>query len=242
MELGVVVLILLGVIIILAVSKFFGKTIKLVVHIMLFVIVVLIILTVIVYKDMTEIKQSFNTRNNTFLLYENNQLYTAVTLKPLVSTNLNLESFLYFTKYEMDGMRESMNKKNYQAILESQAHNYKVFIIKPIILNKPYKLDLGVELDQNDLLNIIMSNDSFKALAEKTNDTYGLSVGDVQRGLVDLYGSREKLKGYLLAGLLANYFQSQQPGELVQGIKEKSMIVYPESISFKVIKYMPWMD
>jgi len=241
LELSVIVLILLGVLVILAASRFLGKAVKLAVHVMLLVIVILIILTVLVYKDMNDIKQGFSQRNNTFLLYENHRLYTAVTLKPLTSTTLGLDSFYYFTRDEMPQMQDSLNNKEYQSILNSYTNNYKLFIIKPAILNKPYTLNLGIDLDQGDLLNIIMSNDSFLALAEKTNNTYGMSVGDVQRGLVELYESREKFKGYLFAGLLANYFQNQQPGELVQSIKDKSIIVYPESISFKLIKYLPWV-
>ncbi|KYK24440.1 hypothetical protein AYK26_06745 [Euryarchaeota archaeon SM23-78] len=233
-----ILLILLAVLIIHFVTKFLGKGFKIVTRIMLLIIVLLVILTLLVYKDMNDLRKGFEKNNNTFYLYENNQLYTAVTLKPITNTNLTVDSFNYFEKEELDRVEQELNNKNYKELLKN---NYKLIIISPSIINKPYSLNLGVELNQYDLLSIIKSKDPFQVLAEKTQAAHGMSVEDLKRGLGYIYGSEESLKGYLFAGLLANYFQLQKPGELVSNVKEKKLMIYPESISFKVIKYMPWV-
>ena len=191
----------------------------------------------LVYKDMNDLRKGFSENNNAFFLYDDEKLYSAVTLKPMTSIHLSIDSFDYFKSEEMSQIEEDLGNKEYDNVLKS---NYRIFIVKPDILNKSYKLKLGAELNQNDLLEIIMSNNSFLTLAEKTQDTYGLEVHTLRKGLKDMYGDEEKLKGYLFAAMLANYFQTQNPGELVINIKEKKLLVRPESISFKIIKYLPW--
>jgi hypothetical protein len=209
---------------------------KIVTKVLLLIIIVLVILTVLVYNDMTDLRKGFAANNNTFLLYENNQLYSAITLKPMTSINLSMDSFSFFTKEELASAEAELNNKSYDALL---TNNFRVFILKPIILNKPYKINLGIELNEGDLLEIIMSDKPFTVLATKANTTYHVNVAELAKGFEEIYGSEEKLKGYLFGALLANYFQFQTPGELVKNIKEKRIMIYPETISFKIISYLP---
>lgn len=237
MSIIIIILILAGVLILYFATRFLGKTFRIVTKIFLLLILILVVLIMLVYKDMNDLRKGFSENNNAFFLYDDEKLYSGVTLKPITSTHLSIDSFNYFESEEMSQIEEDLGNKEYDNILKS---NYRIFIVKPDILNKSYKLKLGAELNQNDLLEIIMSNNSFLTLAEKTQDTYGLEVHTLRKGLKDMYGDEEKLKGYLFAAMLANYFQTQNPGELVINVKEKKLLVRPESISFKIIKYLPW--
>lgn len=238
MELIVIILILLGALIILFATKFLSKTFKIITKVMLILIIILVVLTLLVYKDMNELKQGFVNKNNTFFLYEDNKLYSAVTLKPMTSTNLSIDSFNYFTLEELEQAEDYLNKKNYQALLNN---NYRIFLLSTSILKKPYALELGGTLNQDDLLDVIISEDPFVCLAEKTQAAYNADIETLRQGFKDMYGNQEKLKGYLFAALLTNYFQKQEAGELVSNIKNKKIRIYPETISFKIIKYLPWM-
>lgn len=240
MEIFVIVLILTGAIVIYFATKFLGKMIGMTIKLLLLAIVALALLTILVYKDMNDLRKGFAEDNNTFLLYENNKLYSAITLKPLTNATLSLDSFEYFTVDEINQSQQALNSKNYSALLSEQ-DSYRMFIIKPILLNKPYSLNLKANLTEGDLLNVLMSDEPFMALAEKVQDNYDLSPELIEIGLIEMYGDEGKLKGFLFAALLSNYFQQQKPGELVKNIKDKKIIVYPESISFKIIKYMPWV-
>jgi hypothetical protein len=238
LDLIILALIVLGAIILFIATRFVGKVIGLIVKIMILIILVLAILTVIVYKDMDSLRKGFADENNTFFLYENSKLYAAVTLKPMTSINLSIDSFKYFTKEEINQSEGELNNKNYAVLL---GNNYRIFLFKPIVINKPYTLNLLIELNEGDLLNLIMSDDPFLVLAEKTQEKYNLSAEDLKAGFKDFYETDEKFKGYLFAALLSNYFQKQSPGELTVNIKDKKIQVYPESISFKIIKYLPWV-
>lgn len=232
----IIILIIVGIIGVYLSTRFLSKTFKVITKLLLLLIAILILITAFVYKDMSELRRGFITKNNTFFLYKDNQLYTAITLKPMTTTNLSLNSFEYFTKEEIKRAEQDLNNKNYKTLLRN---NYRIFIINPRLLKKNYSLDFGITLHEEELLSIIRSNESFKVMAMKTQQHHNLSIDDIKKGFENSYGSEEKLRGYLFAGLLTNYFQKQEPGELVRSIKANQLVVYPETISFKVIKYVP---
>jgi energy-coupling factor transporter transmembrane protein EcfT len=236
LEITVLILILLAAVAIFFATRLLGKTLKLITQIALIITVILVFLTILIYRDVNEMKDGFMEKNNTFLLYENNHLYSAITLKPLENATLSLDSFTYSTKEELERFEDELNKKNYDALL---ANNFKVFIIKPIVLNKPYNISLLVDLNEGDLLGMLLSDQPFNDLAKKTNEKINMSVEDLESAFEGMYESEEQIKGYIFAALLANYFQSQKPGELISNIKSGRIVIYPESISFKVIKYLP---
>lgn len=238
MDIIIIVLIILGAIIIYFATRFLGKALGLIIKIMLLLIVLIAFLAIMVYKDTNDLKTGFLEYNNAFLLYENNNLYAAIILKPLKNATLSIDSFDYFTKEELDQGEEDLNNKNYSALI---GDNYRLFMLKPVVLNKNYTIDLKVKLDQGDLINILMSPDPYKVLAGKMESSLRMDSALIKKGLMEFYGEEEKIKGYLFAALLANYFQQQKPGELVTNIKEGRIMVYPESISFKVMKYLPWV-
>jgi len=232
----VLILILLAVVIIFFATRFIGKTLKLATQIILMVIIILVFLTILVYRDVKDLKTGFVDNNNTFFLYENNRLYSAITLKPLKNITLGLDSFTYFTKDDLDAFEEDLIKKNYDALLAS---SYRVFIIKPIVLNQPYNISLLIDMNEGDLLNMLLSDDPFMVLAKKTKENINMSEETLKASFEGIYESEEQIKGYIFAALLANYFQNQKPGDFISNIKKDRIIIYPESISFKVIKYLP---
>jgi len=238
LDITVIILILVGALVIYFATRFMSNLLKIVTKVLLLVVLVLVILTALVYKDMTDLKKGFETSNNTFFLYENNKLYTALTLKPLTNLTLSIDSFNFFSNEELQKFETELNDKNNSALLEN---NYKVLILKPIVINKPYNFSLGAQLTEGDLLEVIMSDNASQTLAEKASAGYGMSAEKLAPELEQVYGGEEKIKAYLFAALLGNYFQTQTPGELTKNIKDGRIVIYPETISFKIIKYLPWV-
>ncbi len=236
MELLIPAFIIIAIIILLLVSRLLSNPIKIFTKIIFILIIFLIILTALVYKDVLDMKDSFLTKNNTFYLYENETLYTAITMKPIQNQILSIDSFNYFTKDEISLSEKTIQKQRYDLLIKNVN---KVFIMNPLILKKEYNLDLGEELDSEELLEIIKSEKAFELLAEKTKEYYGMSKEQIIKGFQGIYEDEETLKGYLFAGLIANYFQKQESNELRKNIKEKTLEVYPKTISFRIIKYLP---
>jgi len=237
-EIIILVFILLGLGIIYFVAKFFSEGLKAITKLMVFLVLILVVLTALVYQDMENLKKGLKLNNNTFFLYEEERLYTGVTLKPLNNLTLTLDSFNYFTSEEIRELETKFRNKKYEDMLKS---NYRVFFFTPAVIKKPLTQSIGVELDENDMLEMIKSEDPYQLLAEKSQAKYNLSLEILKVELKNFYGDDEKIKGFLFAALIANYFQKQGAGELVKNIKDNQLMVYPESVSFKVIRYMPWV-
>ncbi len=187
---------------------------------------------------MENLKAGLKQNNNTFFLYEGERLYTGVTLKPLNNLTLTLDSFDYFTSEEIKELETKFKNKKYEDILKS---NYKVFFFTPEAIKKPLNQTIGAELNEDEMLEVIKSNDPYQLMAEKSQAKYNLSIQILKAEYKNFYGEEDKVKGFLFAALLANYLQKQGSGDLVKNIKDNQIIVYPESISFKVIRYLPWV-
>ncbi len=239
MSITIIIFILLGALIILFATRALGRIAKIITKIFLLLILTLVILSLLVYNDMQNLRKGFKHSNNTILLYQDQTLHSAITLKPRNTTQVSSQDFVFYTQEEITGMQEKLNNQEYQALLNK---NYKLIIMKPGLLDKPYNISLGAELDQKDLLEIITSQQAFTALANKTSQAYNTSIQELEHGIEQQYGSETRLKGYLFAALLTNYLQQQKPGELVKNIKNKDTQILPDTISFKIIRYLPWIS
>ncbi|MFH0870785.1 MAG: hypothetical protein V1866_07060 [archaeon] len=236
MDITLIVLIMLGVIIIYFATTFIGKALGILVKCTLLLIVLLAILIVLAKKDLDGLSTGLVESNNTFFLYEGSRLHTAITLKPAVNRTFTLESFGYFTKGELKAMEQSLNSKDYAPLLGS---NYKLFILTPAAINRPFKINLGVDLNENDTLQMLRGDRPYLVVAAKLKGEYnGSSAEKIEAALRDAYGDDEKIKGYLFAAMLINYLQLKDIS-LIKSVKDKELVIYPESLSFKMAKYLP---
>jgi hypothetical protein len=235
MDPTIIVLVIVGAIILLAAARFLGRTLRLVTHIVVVIIVLFAILSFITYRDFADLKKGLYENNNTFMLYDNNTLYAAVMLKPITNLSFTLESFSYFTKEELERMEQALNKKNYS---ELATNNYKLFIIKPELINKSYTLKLTADLNEKDIISMIMSDDPYRVVARKIVNEYNASEDALVRALESNYGSNERIKGYLFAAMLMNYYQSRD-SSIIDDVRRGNMMIIPDLLSTKIIKYLP---
>jgi energy-coupling factor transporter transmembrane protein EcfT len=241
LDLNAIILILLAAGIIFFATRAIGKGLKIVIQVFLGVIVVLALLTALTYKDMESLKRGFQEGNNTFALYDDGQLYSAIILKPMTNITLTIDSFDYLTEEDIAKSQEAVKNNNFSVLL-NKSNSHRIFIFKPQVMNLSYTMNLGpgMNINQDDMLSIIMSDEPYKLLAQRLKDQYDASEESLEQTFESFYGDKERFKGYLFAALLSNYFTHQKPGELVKNFRNKNITVYPETISFKIIRYMPW--
>jgi len=235
LDITLIVLIMLGAIIIYFATTFLGKALGILVKCALLLIVLLAILIVLAKKDLDDMSEGFVENNNTFFLYEGNKLHTAIILNPTENRTFTLDSIGYFTKEELKVAEQTLNSKDYASLLGS---NYKLFILTPTAINRPFKINLGAELDEKDAIEMLRRDRPYLVVAAKLRQEYNSSDEKIEAALRDAYGSDEKIKGYLFAAMLINYLQSKDKS-IIKSEKDKELIVYPESFSFKMAKYLP---
>ncbi|HJX05289.1 MAG TPA: hypothetical protein VJ461_01110, partial [Candidatus Nanoarchaeia archaeon] len=190
LEIIILVFVILGLGIIYFVAKFFSAGLKAITQLMVFLLLILIILTALVYQDMENLKAGLKQNNNTFFLYEGKRLYTGVTLKPLNNLTLTLDSFDYFTSEEIEELEAKFKNKKYEDILKS---NYKVFFFTPEAIKKPLNQTIGAELNEDEMLEVIKSNDPYQLMAEKSQAKYNLSIQILKAEYKNFYGEEDKV-------------------------------------------------
>lgn len=242
MDIAALIPILIGAVILFFAVRVLGRTLKLALQVVIVVIIALVFMTYLVYKDVNDLKNGFKDNNNTFFLYEEDSLYAGVILKPLGQLIITLDAFDFYTPEQMEMLREYFADNDYKKMLNNSK---RLFFFTPTAINKSFKVDIGVELDEADMLEVLKSNQPFREVANKIakqgSSSESSSAAVIIEGLKEVYGDEEKLKGEIFAAMIGNYFQKQKPRELIRHIRSKELMVYPESISFKLIRYIPWL-
>ncbi len=235
MELTVIGLIIVAAIILFYATKFLSATVKLAAKIALIIIVLFVILTVIIYKDLESLKDGLYEGNNTFILYDGGNAYAAVTLRPIKNLTFSLDSFRYFTDEELEDMGEIIENEEYSELI---GKNRRIFLMKPEVLDKPYNLSLIVKLNEKELLGMVMSDNPYIIMGDKLGLEYNTSEEKMMTALIESYGEPEKMRGYLLAALLMNYFQSKD-SKIIDDMRYERITLMPEMTSIKILKLLP---
>jgi hypothetical protein len=224
-------LIIVGAIVIYYASRLLSSTIGIITKILLLLIVVLALITVLVYNDLDQLKKDIVSGENTFIVREGKSTYSAVGFRPISNSTFDMNSFKYYLQDEIADMDQRLDDDE-----QPDLNSSRVFILSPLILNKSYTFEFGVDLSQDDILQIIMSNDSYGTLSQIFSPEMNISKESLEK----VYGDEGKLKGFLSAAIIINYFQHQDM-KIAQQVKSGEFKVIPETISFKVIKYIPFL-
>ena len=240
MDLIIVGLIIFGALILLFATRFLSKAFKIVTKIILIIVLLFAILTIITYNDLSNLKKGFYENNNMFILYGNNTVYAAVNLKPIKNLTFTLDSFDYYSADELNRIQEYVNQKNYSALQGNDSDNKteNIFIVTPELIDKPYKLKLTTELNETEIIEMIKSDNPYSIPAKKLVNEYNATEENLIIALRENYGNDEKVKGYLFAALLMNYYQSSG-SNIINDIKSGDMQIIPEMLSVKIMRLIP---
>jgi hypothetical protein len=224
-------LVLLAAIIVLFATKFLGNVFKVITKIFLLFIVILAILTIFVYKDIGMLKSDLINKKSIFILKEGDNYYAAVGVMPGHGETFDIDSFEYYTRAQLENLSQQIESGNMSSIGAG-----KVFVVTSHLLNKSYELDIGVIIDQNDMIQILKSNYPYEVLASKMEPEFSYSA----KNLENAYGHEGVIKGYIFAALIINYFHEPDL-DLVKHLKEGNLDIIPETITFKLIKKLPFL-
>jgi len=240
LDLIIVGLIIFGALILLFATRFLSKAFKIVTKIILIIVLLFAILTIITYNDLSNLKKGFYENNNMFILYGNNTVYAAVNLKPIKNLTFTLDSFDYYSADELNRIQEYVNQKNYSALQGNDSDNKteNIFIVTPELIDKPYKLKLTTELNETEIIEMIKSDNPYSIPAKKLVNEYNATEENLIIALRENYGNDEKVKGYLFAALLMNYYQSSG-SNIINDIKSGDMQIIPEMLSVKIMRLIP---
>ena len=227
----IVSLVMLSVVIIIYATKFLSDTFKIATKVMLIMIVLLSISTVLIYNDLQDLRRDVAERRSIFILRQEGDTYAAVGFEPSNETVFDFDSFSYFDSGELAEIDRQLDSGE-----ELTAGAERTFIFTPRLLDREYSLDLGVSLTEKDILEILQGNDTYGMMADKLNPQMQVTRQNLER----IYGHEGRIKGYLLAALVINYFR-QRDEQMARHIKDSDFRMVPETPSFKLIRHFPWV-
>ena len=229
--LTIALLVILGAVIIMLATKVVAGTFKVVTTTLLLIIIVIAALSILVQSDLNRLKSDITQAKSVFILKDENDTYAAVAIKPGNTTTFDFESFIYYEDSDLPLLEEAIESGE-----RPDNETGRIFIVTPNLINKTYKIDLGIELNENDLLELLESDQPYKVLSDKLSPEYSYTASNLEKA----YGSEGKIKGYALAALILNYFH-QEDLALSKNVKTGNLIIIPEPFSMKIIKYSPFL-
>jgi len=225
----ITILVILGAIIALISGRRHSSGAKVIIYLFIISILILAVTTVLIFNDINLLKNDITKGKNMFLMMEGDNAYAGVAIKPITGGTFDFSSFEYYTDDDLKVIAANATPES-----NGIPGINRAFIMTPNALNKTYSIDLGIQLDQNKLIELLKSNDTLHTLAEKLSTDRTITKEVLQKA----YGNESKIKGYILAALVINYFKTNTAG-LTEDVKSGDVRVVPDTISFKVLRYLP---
>jgi len=224
------IVILLAVIII----KFIKKILLVIIFLILLFILFLGYNGYLVYKDVLDLQQHFETSQNAFLLSKGNNFIAGFSA---AFSDAEKQKPILFSEEEIKEVN-----KNYKILAED---NYKIFILSMEVLHdlpntisfndfnfeKQSFIDLFESADPvDDMIEYLIATKQIPDMKEARNAMQNKLTKDVK--------DETAFKGLLFALAVQQVFKGDK-SYIFKAIKEKKLIVYPETPAFKAIKFVP---
>lgn len=169
-----------------------------------------------VYKDVMEFQQRFKEERNTFLLYDNNNIAAG-----FAQQNGN---FSLLTNDELVVARQAYKTNAF----ESLKGNYKIIIVNAAIFNQSETVDLDKIVNIPGIrLGTRTNKDLLEFINGKNIQVMGYEI------------KHEEFGNSAFALMLSSSLEKNGPGFMIHGLKDGNIIIWRETITFKVIKYIP---
>lgn len=228
---GIILFILIGIII----FKIIGKIVKTLSILMSILTIVMLIGGIFVYLDAKDLKENFSVEKKLFVLDYDDVLLSGFTLKDMAVDGmpevLSKEVLSEYSNYYSNNDMKSIQGEEY----------YKVFVFKKELFDDVLEMDIGnVKLSKYDIDAILVSNDALNLVVDKMLMSQGVPLDNTKyrEEISKELKSNEAVKGLLVAGLFAK--KSKEPTFIFEGLQNETVMVYPETIIFKLIKIVPF--
>lgn len=176
------------------------------------------VLGYLIYKDAMDFKDNFTISDNLLLLEDNGKILTGFVLHPGGEPSI-------LTSQQLNDFTNYYNSKQYGNMIGS---NYKMFIIKMSAFKPEGTVDYdGQQLDRKRLIDSLRSDNPANTYLQ------GVS-GAAQNNIAD----DATLKASFFVILYTDDLGTD-PLNIIFKYKEGNIVIYPETIMFKIIKYMP---
>ncbi len=230
-----IILIILAIFGIAVFFKVIKNVFKAAIYVFVLLAIVLFILGVSVYTDAADFRKNIQEKPITFMLVQNKEVIAG--MKMLGGQN----NVLLFNDQSIEEFRDAYSQKDFDKIKDD---SYKVLFFNFSVLenmNNSFELD-DFNLSNDDALMILKSENAIEEaagiLAEERGLTSPAMKDALQQGLEEQFHSDQGLKDSVFSLFVGELFPSQAL-YVIKGIKNKEIVIYPETPMFKALNYIP---
>jgi hypothetical protein len=236
-EITTIMLVIAVVGIALFVLSFFFKVLKLVFKIFFVANLVLFlvggILGYLVYQDFIDLKTNFPTDDKIILLEHNEEYLAGMEISEIsLETEGNESDDLPLTPIGQNTLEE-YNNAELENILDD---NYKVIVIKSDFFTNVPEIEFedGLKFETQELIDVIAANNSPNEFAKLISDSTAKLSEQLGIDQTD-----ERFDDTLLIFMTISVLQNEGPQHIIKELNTGNLIIYPETITFKMINYIP---
>jgi energy-coupling factor transporter transmembrane protein EcfT len=213
--------------------KIVGKAFKAVIYISTLFSILILIMGFFVYQDAMDIKENFPDSEKLILLDVEGKLAAGM--------------YGTLTEQQQPEFVSTSKLKEYQANYKSnmkaiQGDYYKIFIIKESMFD-----DVGETLEfgdysfsKEDALDLLKSEDALEDIATLMIEEQGLpDTPELREQLKQQVKSSEEAKALMFGALFTEKMKDPSPVNILNEMKDGNIVIYPETIVFKLVKSMP---
>lgn len=188
---------------------------------------VLVVLSLFLFVDISDFQDNFSSSTNLILLTSDNEVVTGFILdgqEPILLNNMSHYADLY-------------NRSRYAALL---GEHYKVLFVEAQVFSDVEKVQISKYLfDGEFVLETIRSENPMEMYAAKIAELENADEDEVLEQIDALYTDAGQFRSLLFASVFSASQQSQDPLIMVQHIQSGDIEIYPETITFRVMRYIP---
>lgn len=198
-----------------------GKTLKVMGWVFLFFTIFLVITGFFIYRDVMDLKKNFMNSSKLFLLEDEGKFLAGAQM---YGFDLENEPPHMLNGNEIE---ELNSKSGYKEVLGS---HYKIILIRMDVFNAlPDSIQIGniKTISKDNLFSLLRSDNPI-------NDFLG-SNGELPEGAND----DAAFKTVLFFGAFGVLVKEKGPFYILNEYKKGNVLVYPETITFKTIRFLP---
>lgn len=188
----------------------------------------------LVYRDVMDIREKFSTSSKLVMLEDGGEIISAMQMQ-----SFDEEGFNFLDEDWIAHKQELFEKRNYKEII---GRNYKMFVIKLETFSDIESIEMEeFVLTNQDIFNILQSDrpsDVFFEVYIKD-----MELGEMQKTLARQQFNEEigqkNIKAMMLGLIFNKALEQEGPLFIINNFKDSNIIVYPETITFKIIKLVP---
>src|SRR3990167_753550 len=190
--------------------------------------IVVIILGVFLYLDIQDLNKNFEKGSKIILLKQNDQIISGFRLED------NKKSTFFRS---IDEYGNAYQAKNY-AKLKGDA--YKLLIAEKELFKEVDYVDvINYPVDRETLFAYLNEQQPRKKAAQYVAEENGIPEELVMDQIKKEFSTEDEFKGYLFAKIVGKALEGKGPNYVVRAYKAGLVEVYPETITFTVIDFLP---